>query len=203
MPRTTTNKTTGAGVTVLDEIRPADAVGTTDDVAELRAHVASLEAELERLRARGSYTAATGFADRCTDASLMVLRAFAERSIRWRNRQDPAIGDEEPWDPWRALRQRPETLFRWQAINVESGGAIVEVRDGVETIYLDVEQITGQRARAAALTHELIHLERGVPSVGCDESCRAAEEAVVRALTRRRMERWEKPDLLRWDPEVT
>lgn len=89
------------------------------------------------------------------------------------------------WNPWRALRAREDARLRFRSIHPSAGGALVEVRDGVETIYLDHRLDAAERN--AALAHELIHLERGVPEVGCPDLLRAKEEALVRAETVRRL----------------
>lgn len=97
------------------------------------------------------------------------------------------------WNPWQALRRRGQARLRFRQVHPSAGGAYVEVRDGRETITLD--HSLDRRERNAALAHELIHLERGVPSVGCPDLLRAKEEALVRAETARRLvpphELWE------------
>lgn len=89
------------------------------------------------------------------------------------------------WNPWRALRRRERARLHFRSVHPSAGRGYVEVRDGVEQIYLDHR--LDRVERNATLAHELIHLERGVPPVGCPDLLRAKEEATVRRETARRL----------------
>lgn len=89
------------------------------------------------------------------------------------------------WNPWRALRRREQARLRFRSIHPSSGGGLVTVVNGQETIWLDHR--LDRVERNAVLAHELIHLERGVPEAGCPDLLRDKEEALVRAETAQRL----------------
>ncbi|MCU1451943.1 MAG: hypothetical protein JWN46_89 [Acidimicrobiales bacterium] len=105
---------------------------------------------------------------------------------------DPEIEGVETWDPQRALSERPGVEVLHRDLALSTGGAICEVTLGqrlsgernVGSIILDTSILVSRYETDAALTHELIHLERGLEAVVAD---RAGEEAEVRRLTRLRM----------------
>lgn len=135
-----------------------------------------------------------GFIARCGDDTLMFLRSDVAHQINRRNDEDPTSGPGEPWDPWRALRQQPDVRLRWADFPSRDRGRIeicVEPAYEQATIYLS-RSLIELRDQRSTLTHELIHLERGVLEVGFDQGCREAEEAVVRAITRDRLATYER-----------
>ena len=90
------------------------------------------------------------------------------------------------WNPWRALRRREQARLRFRAVHPSAGGAYCEVHpDGTEHIYLD--HSLDQVHRNAALAHELVHLERGLPHPHAPWALVQTEEARVRAETARRL----------------
>lgn len=98
-------------------------------------------------------------------------------------RRVPPMGGR--WNPWRALRAREQARLRFRAVHPSAGRGYVEVRDGHEIITLHHDLDTVERN--AGLAHELVHLERGVPPVGCPELLLAKEETAVRRETARRL----------------
>jgi hypothetical protein len=85
------------------------------------------------------------------------------------------------WDPWAELARREHIELLFDPVAEEAGGAFVAVR-GPRT-FIVLSPRLAPWARAEALTHELIHEERGLPEGGADD----LEEAVVRRLTAGRM----------------
>lgn len=95
------------------------------------------------------------------------------------------VAPMERWNPWRALRARETARLRFRSVHPSAGRGYVEVRGGLEVITLDHDLTSVERN--AGLAHELVHLERGVPEIGCPELLRAKEEAAVRRETARRL----------------
>lgn len=77
--------------------------------------------------------------------------------------------------PWRLLRSLPHVTLEW----VRMVGRVGET-NGVDLIRLHPDQL--QVERRVAITHELVHLERGHTS-----GCNTRVEAGVRAETARRL----------------
>ena len=65
------------------------------------------------------------------------------------------------WNPWRTLRSRSHIRFRLEALPDETGGAVYG-KCGEDAAIL-IDRRLSQRDRAAALAHELVHDERGLP----------------------------------------
>lgn len=65
----------------------------------------------------------------------------------------------ERWNPWRALRARTHIVFDLGHLPDWTGGGIW-YRDEEGTVIV-LDRRLGRRERAAMLTHELIHDERG------------------------------------------
>lgn len=65
----------------------------------------------------------------------------------------------ERWNPWRALRERPQIELRQQWLRGRRG-LWVPNGDGTSTIYLDPR--ASRRERRCTLAHELVHEERGI-----------------------------------------
>jgi hypothetical protein len=59
------------------------------------------------------------------------------------------------------------------------------IRDGQSTILLDSR--LDRRQRRATLGHELVHEERGIPTIGVPEALATKEEAIVRRITAERL----------------
>lgn len=64
-----------------------------------------------------------------------------------------------PYDPWRAVEARPDLTLVWTSVAAIMGGGFTVRRRGHTLIALDPE--LSARHRRAALTHELVHDERG------------------------------------------
>jgi len=63
------------------------------------------------------------------------------------------------WNPWRELRRRADLTFGRARLPQGVEGCLVEL-DGGTVVLLDLD--LGRRARNVTLTHELVHLERGL-----------------------------------------
>ena len=102
-----------------------------------------------------------------------------------------AVGDQGAWDPWAELERRPHITFALRALPPATGGGIyARWSDG--TAVLAIDPSMSREDQAAALTHELIHDERGgVPCEGSPdyEALEAQEEATVRRITALRLRR--------------
>lgn len=86
------------------------------------------------------------------------------------------------WDPWEALRRRPDITLHWAWLPTGHHGTVH--RDGdcwVITLHAELDRVQ----RRCALAHELIHVERGI--VHASPATMAREEAIVRAETARRL----------------
>jgi len=67
---------------------------------------------------------------------------------------------EERWNPWAALRARPDLEFGLAELPAVLGGAVYAPQpEGWAAIVID--RGLDQRRRRAALSHELVHHERG------------------------------------------
>ncbi len=65
---------------------------------------------------------------------------------------------DDHWEPWQALRARPEVEL-WFA-DLDGARGLWTRRAGRDTVYLDAS--LGRRERRAVLAHELVHVERGI-----------------------------------------
>jgi hypothetical protein len=144
-----------------------------------------------------------------TDMDLMYLEAALAFELNLRNREPEPDYEADGWDPWEALRRRRGIAIEWteEARAIGGGGlAAYSGRPGCGLISLAHPRRT-RTSEAWSLTHELIHIERGIGV--CDDAGRilrnwtpeerAVEEAVVRRLTRERMAfyrpaRWARPE---------
>lgn len=90
---------------------------------------------------------------------------------------------ENPWNPWRALRDRAHLVLEWGLL--DTPGMIV--RESARTvIWLDAR--LRQRDRNATLAHELIHDERGLLYTSATpQRLIDKEEAIVRREVARRL----------------
>ena len=86
------------------------------------------------------------------------------------------------WNPWAAAGRRP-TLDIW--FDDVPEGATWHRVDGRDHITIDARAT--RRERSALLTHELIHLERGVGHPWATPATMQREEAIVRRETARRL----------------
>lgn len=66
---------------------------------------------------------------------------------------------EKRWNPWAALRGRPELELGLVELPAVVGGAIYAPQDSWAVILIDAS--LSRRERKAALGHELVHHERG------------------------------------------
>lgn len=87
------------------------------------------------------------------------------------------------WNPWRALRARERTVLLFERLH--RAHAVSIVADGDELIVLDPGLTRTERR--AALTHELVHLERGILPAGAPRSVVDREEHQVRGETAARL----------------
>ncbi|MFT3852127.1 MAG: hypothetical protein QM733_05240 [Ilumatobacteraceae bacterium] len=91
--------------------------------------------------------------------------------------------DPAPWNPWRALRDRPEIELRFADLGTLRG---LWQRDHLgELIVLDAG--LDRRARRCVLAHELIHAERGIGHGAASPASMEHEEEAVRRETARRL----------------
>lgn len=67
--------------------------------------------------------------------------------------------ESERWNPWRALRERPQITLRQEFLRGRRG-LWVPHGDGTSTIWLDPRG--SRRERRCTLAHELVHEERGI-----------------------------------------
>jgi hypothetical protein len=96
----------------------------------------------------------------------------------------------QPWNPWRALRDRP-TVRLWFAPLDGRRGLWLQDPEG-DLIVLDPG--LGRRARRCVLAHELVHAERGIGHGPATDATMAREEETVRREVARRLV---PPELLR------
>lgn len=84
---------------------------------------------------------------------------------------------EKRWNPWAALRARPELELDLVALPAVVGGAVYAPQDNCAVILIDTA--LSRRDRKAALGHELVHHERGG---GCptNEAMPPQWDAVIR-----------------------
>jgi len=85
----------------------------------------------------------------------------------------------ERWNPWRALRERPQIELRQQWLRGRRG-LWVPNGDGTSTIYLDPR--ASRRERRCTLAHELVHEERGLAYTSATPA--AMVQLEERAVTR-------------------
>lgn len=95
-----------------------------------------------------------------------------------------------PYDPWVAAEDRDDLTVAWTPLAAHMGGGFSVRRRGHSLIALDPSLADG--ARRAALTHELVHDERGgiVDPPGAPQAWRAVvarEEATVERESARRL----------------
>ncbi len=89
------------------------------------------------------------------------------------------------WNPWRALRTRPQITLEWGLLR-NARGLWIPNDDGTSTIRLDVR--LSRRERRCTLGHELVHEERGISYTAATPwALVAIEERVVRRETTRRL----------------
>lgn len=87
--------------------------------------------------------------------------------------------EDEPWNPWRALRERPHVQLVFAEL--EDCDGRVEDDDGQRRILLDYR--LGRVDRSATLAHELIHEERDILySPTTPDALVEKEEHTVRAI---------------------
>lgn len=89
----------------------------------------------------------------------------------------------EPWNPWRALRERPHIELRFADLGSHRG---LWQRDELgDIIVLDVA--LSRRSRRSVLAHELIHAERGIGHGTASAATMALEEELTRREVARRL----------------
>lgn len=91
--------------------------------------------------------------------------------------------DVEPWNPWRALRDRPHIELRFALLDRHRG--LWQRDDLGELIVLDAR--LSRRSRRCVLAHELVHAERGIGHGAASEATMAFEEELVRREVARRL----------------
>lgn len=91
--------------------------------------------------------------------------------------------DPRPWNPWLALRDRPEIELRFADLG-QLGGLWQRDELG-ELIVLDAG--LDRRGRRCVLAHELIHAERGIGHGAASAASMEHEEEAVRRETARRL----------------
>lgn len=96
------------------------------------------------------------------------------------------------WNPWRALRERPDLRLVVAPLPPSTGGAAI-IDLGHERVVL-LEETLDQAERNAALAHELVHDERQLFPQGTPDGVVQHEEAQVRRIT---CDRLVPPDELR------
>lgn len=79
-----------------------------------------------------------------------------------------------PWNPWRALRDRPVLL---SFAEVEGARGLWERRGGTDHVVLDYR--LDRRTRRVVLAHELIHAERGIGAPWASAATMQLEEERV------------------------
>ena len=144
--------------------------------------------------------------DVASDMHLMWFAACAAAVVHERNDEaEPAI-EVDGWDPWEALRREPSIELEWRQLPDGMGGKAKHKRptpmdtgaiyaEGFPLRYVIVlDPRLDPWKRAAVLTHELLHHERGLGLFNRDQDnsteandARMAEEAEVRRHTRLRM----------------
>lgn len=88
------------------------------------------------------------------------------------------------WNPWTVLCDRPDIDLTWAPLPCGVRGQITQ-RGNRWVITLDPR--LDQIERRAALTHELIHHERGLPRTGLPDALRIRDELAVHAEVARRL----------------
>lgn len=121
-----------------------------------------------------------------SDRDLMILAADIAAERVGRSKGPPA----ERWDPWSVLARLPDVRLRWWEFPADDdfGAVVCTDADGTNARILVGSRVTWAEL-PATLTHELIHLERGLAEWTPAE--RAAEEAEVRRITAERMHEFE------------
>lgn len=141
---------------------------------------------------RATFAEVVEYIETCNDQALMWLWGDMVGELARRDRaDDPVEPGRDTWDPWRELRRqrhRVSVVWAWLPPRVGRGVVGFDDRSGRWEITLCYSADEDECARA--LTHELIHVERGMP-VGNQER-RDAEEARVRELTAERMAHYRK-----------
>lgn len=131
-----------------------------------------------------------------SDEHLMWVLAGARCERRDRNEAEPDRGDE--WDPWAELRRREHLDLGWADLPGTTRGLyqVVDRRRVATRKVLLSSRLRDGDDRDRTLTHELVHDERRIPTLGeVDRAEAEAEEAVVMAITEERMtsRRWTRP----------
>ena len=125
------------------------------------------------------------FIEAASDEHLSWVLTAADKIARDRAERYEAE-EAADWCPWRALIQRyPRVRLMWQLSRLN---AFIAWQPDRARVVLNPSMLRRGREMAQALTHELIHDERGVGQWTDDE--RAIEEAEVRRLTELRMATW-------------
>ena len=88
------------------------------------------------------------------------------------------------WNPWQDLAARDWIRLGWARLPGTTRGLWL-IRDGQSTILLDSR--LDRRQRRATLGHELVHEERGIPTIGVPAALAAKEEAIVERITATRL----------------
>lgn len=89
------------------------------------------------------------------------------------------------YNPWRRLAARADIELRWARLPDCYGGAAAVVDGGRRFIVLDPR--LNRTERRAAIEHELVHHERGVPASTAPALLRAKDEHAVRVEVARRL----------------
>ncbi len=117
-----------------------------------------------------------------SDEHVMWVLAAAQAERADRNATEPPA---RTWDPWAELRRREHLDLSWADFPAGARGVIVDTGAGRRLVVL--HDALDDHTRAAVLTHELVHDERGVLPAAVPADVRAVEEAVVRRITRDRL----------------
>lgn len=88
----------------------------------------------------------------------------------------------EAWDPWAALRARPDITLVWAWLPTGQYGTVR--RDGAGWLIM-LHAGLDRAERRCAIAHELVHVERGI--IEGPRAVMVREERIVRAETARRL----------------
>lgn len=92
---------------------------------------------------------------------------------------------EQPWNPWEALTQEHAGVTVVQ--HLELPGKIWGLSTPNDGGIVWLCKRLGELARLSTLAHELIHLERGIPSGEIGSPQQQAEELIVSEIAARRL----------------
>src|SRR4051812_35419022 len=89
------------------------------------------------------------------------------------------------WGPWRELRRRPDVTLQLVEFPAGPVQALCVIRGDTKVVLID--RTLSRVERTGALTHELVHLERGPVPRGAPAWIVAKEERQVDMIVARRL----------------